>query len=156
MIRLTLLLLVWITTIACNSQSLSPAKVTTTGGTVSSSNGSLEYSAGNMLLSEDESLQSGFQSTTLTVTQITENTVSLPTFKVYPNPAAQSIIISSASSDYFSYSIYGIKGQIVLSEKQALSDAEKIDISQVPNGTYFINITNDNNVVITYQIVKAN
>jgi chitinase len=69
-------------------------------------------------------------------------------FKVYPNPAKESIILDIAASQHsknVSYKIVNMFGQIFIYKTIAIHDnyIKKINISSLPNGVYSIELSND-------------
>ena len=73
----------------------------------------------------------------------------LSTFEVYPNPALQSINISSSIDLGLRIEIYNTLGSIVLES----SESKNIDISELKTGTYTIRIIGKNEIQ-TSQFVK--
>ena len=65
------------------------------------------------------------------LTEINEN---IPQLTIYPNPVKDNLIIEG---DYDSANIYDMFGKLILSTKAT----NKINITQISNGVYFINIT---------------
>ncbi len=65
-------------------------------------------------------------------------------FKVYPNPAKESIQISYPfkSSSTYTASLYGVTGQLVLKKEISTADTN-IDIRQIPNGVYVLKISSE-------------
>ncbi len=60
-------------------------------------------------------------------------------FKIYPNPATNSITIKNAPESY-AYSIYNSIGSLMIKGY----DGSQIDISSLENGIYFVVINSDN------------
>jgi len=79
------------------------------------------------------------------------NEVSLEnSFSIYPNPANDFIIINN--TDWIkSKTIYSITGQLV---KKETNQNEKIDISNLQQGVYLLEIETTNNQKVTKKIVK--
>lgn len=72
---------------------------------------------------------------------------------LYPNPAKNYIMIKSSSfSEYFSYSIYGLEGKIVLEEK--INSTEKINIEKLSAGTYMIKCLSEVGLSNTSKFIK--
>ena len=59
---------------------------------------------------------------------------------MYPNPSSEYLFIKT--SNPYSYNIYSLKGESVLSKVTVLSN-DKIDISSLPSGTYFVLIQSE-------------
>lgn len=68
-------------------------------------------------------------------------------FGVYPNPAKDALTIDiQESTQNASYTIYGVDGKVVLSKKigqVAGKYSEKVDLSSVTAGMYFVEVTAD-------------
>lgn len=72
---------------------------------------------------------------------------------IYPNPSSDWVYIQS-SSDPKRVEIYNMLGELLLSKERVLQD-QKIDVSQFPQGEYFIKLTSeDYSVVEKIQIAK--
>ncbi|MBL4651898.1 MAG: choice-of-anchor B family protein [Flavobacteriales bacterium] len=74
---------------------------------------------------------------------------------VFPNPASESVIISTKDYKNASYQIVNINGQMVKSGN-LLNSIETIQLNAIPNGTYLIEISAENNKTITKKLVKSN
>ena len=74
---------------------------------------------------------------------------------VFPNPTAESVIVSTKDYKNASYQIVNIKGQVVISGNLS-SSIETIQLNQLPNGNYVIEINAENNKTITKKLVKSN
>ena len=63
------------------------------------------------------------------------------TFKIYPNPTKDFLFIDTSISKISKIEIYSIIGSLVLSKKLTTTNStEKLDISKLPNGVYFLKI----------------
>jgi hypothetical protein len=65
---------------------------------------------------------------------------------IYPNPAKTQISISFDEQEETYINIYTITGQML--KKFSFNKNEKIDISDLANGVYFVIITNKNNAIL--------
>lgn len=76
-------------------------------------------------------------------------------FNVYPNPANQTVYFdrnSGLMNDEYTVQLFNLSGQVTLSSITSLSN--HLDVSNVPNGIYFIRFTNlDNQQIITKKII---
>ncbi len=59
---------------------------------------------------------------------------------IYPNPATTSLMIKADGN--YGYSIVNLSGKVVMSESN-LNGAIELDISVLPSGAYFVNISNE-------------
>lgn len=71
-------------------------------------------------------------------------------FKIYPNPASDIITIESNNTELTSIAVYDILGKEVLSQKELKNN--RIDVSNLNNGVYFLKI-NANRNSITKKII---
>ncbi|MEI6753719.1 MAG: MBG domain-containing protein [Paludibacter sp.] len=89
---------------------------------------------------------------TLTVSPVT-STPSVnngnATFKVYPNPASDFIVLECAENA--AISIYDLIGNLVLNSKLA-GNSVKLDVSKLPVGSYYI-VINRNNTLISNKLL---
>jgi hypothetical protein len=88
---------------------------------------------------------------------LTEKTLSVEDqiaskFKVYPNPASKFININSRNINISSVNVFNVLGTKVL-ERKELND-NKLDISSLSNGIYFLKISADNTTVTKKFIVE--
>jgi len=79
--------------------------------------------------------------------EINENTVS-----IFPNPAQDYLKVVGFESREFEYKIFSSTGQLVLSDR----GIGFVDISGVPNGIYFLRLSNDSNTSAQFSFVKTN
>ena len=70
---------------------------------------------------------------------------------LYPNPVEETLYIKMpASVSTTSVEIFDINGKLILTQERVI---ESVDVSQLQQGLYFVNITADSNTV-TKKIVK--
>ena len=80
--------------------------------------------------------------------------------EVYPNPARDEVLLvitSLGKSNSNFYNIYDVTGKLVLHQELGLitdSRSERIDISSLPRGVYFVNCTIDGVYTTTRKLVK--
>lgn len=85
---------------------------------------------------------------------ISDNSKSETQISIYPNPNTGSFIVKSSSdANEREIRIYNAIGQLILSDKVNLLE-NKIDLSQSPNGIYFVEIIEKNVVVTSSKIIK--
>ena len=73
-------------------------------------------------------------------------------FKIYPNPANDYIAIESGTESVTSITVFNILGEQVLLQ-EVLND-NRMDISSLTKGVYFMKIRGDSNSSITKKIIK--
>lgn len=61
-------------------------------------------------------------------------------FHIFPNPASNAITITSALNSDVDITISNMLGQTVLNEKREIFGKQKVDVSELPNGAYIVNL----------------
>jgi len=72
---------------------------------------------------------------------ITENTKTMNTLKLYPNPASSYLVLNTISEQVSSFAVNDLYGKEIIS-KQGFKNGETIDVSALQKGIYFI-VTKD-------------
>lgn len=114
----------------------------------------------NFNLSEQNTHQS--VDFTVTQTEITFYFVNIPTvennakYTIYPNPFSDYLTIESPDLQNINLKILDNNGKIVFEKININQTAFSEDFSRLPNGTYFIQISNENEILQQSQIVKMN
>ena len=67
------------------------------------------------------------------------------TFNLYPNPATETLFITSENNLIEKIAVYSINGKLVLSEKE---NVNQLNVSSLSNGLYFVEITSENGTAI--------
>ncbi|UPQ76212.1 T9SS type A sorting domain-containing protein [Chryseobacterium nepalense] len=73
--------------------------------------------------------------------------------KIYPNPAKTEIFIELKSSNSTA-SIYDSKGSLIRSGLKMTSGKNRIDVSALTSGVYFIELSDENNKVLTHKFIR--
>lgn len=165
------ILFLLVISIGANAQRLSPTIINAAGGSATVNGITYEYSFGEMTMINTFSTpklivtQGVLQSKTDTVAiGIHESESSAPVIAVFPNPTGQYI---SFESDYktagkLDYALVDAAGKLILNKRLIISAGktkETIDVSNLPNGMYFLKITVSQGIetiVQTSKIQKAN
>lgn len=75
-------------------------------------------------------------------------------FTIYPNPAKDILFINKSEGNYPSkIEIIDVNGQLVLQQETVKINQNKIDISKLAKGLYFVTIKNDSNENSQYKLV---
>lgn len=75
-------------------------------------------------------------------------------FTIYPNPAKDILFIDKSEGNYPSkIEIIDVNGQLVLQQETVKINQNKIDISKLAKGLYFVTIKNDSNENSQYKLV---
>ncbi len=94
-----------------------------------------------------------------TIYKITDTSLSTESFEknlftLYPNPAKNILFIDKSQSNYpTEIEIYDVNGKLVLQQDTGRISQNKIDISPLTKGFYFVTIKNDNNENSQYKLV---
>jgi hypothetical protein len=70
---------------------------------------------------------------------------------IYPNPSSNWIHINS-EQEFSSFSIYNVSGQQVLCHN--LNTDQRLDISSLSKGMYFLKLENDGQEIETLKLIK--
>ena len=81
---------------------------------------------------------------------ICENATS---FVTYPNPTSNTLTLAVANVQQFDYEIYNATGQLVKSGN-AIGQETRIDLSDCPQGVYFISVIYHSNRLMQKVIVR--
>jgi len=80
------------------------------------------------------------------------NEVKIQNIIVYPNPFSKSIEIKGNTTDFNILKIYDNKGLLILTK--SISTFDKIDLSNLSQGIYFLDISNTKGNSFKYEIIK--
>ncbi len=79
---------------------------------------------------------------------------SKPSFKVYPNPSSDFMNLEfSAAKTNASYTLYDVTGKVIFKKSLISQTKEKLDLSALPRGMYFLALTVDGTIA-TQKISK--
>jgi len=125
-----------------------------TGGTVSFSVGQINYTTNiGTSGSACQGVQQPYE--IFTVTSVDEAKDLNINLSAFPNPTFDNLTlkIESASTKNLSYSLFDMNGKLLASQK--LEGAEtKIAMNNYAAATYFIKISENNNTIKTFKIIK--
>ena len=153
-----LLALLFITTsIVGVAQTIEREVVSANGNFYSNGVGQLSTTLGEPIISTVSSgtneLTQGFQQTRITITGI-EDFQSDFEMSIYPNPVSEFITIKTKElKEGVTYAIYTIEGKLVL-EDNIKEIQTKLQLSALVKGSYYLNITQENQLLKTYKIIK--
>ncbi len=86
----------------------------------------------------------------------TENAAMETNFQIYPSPASDHINITSAKNTDAFVSISNVLGEIVLTQQLSFFGKQKIDVSQLSNGAYIVNLKTKNGSLTKKIIINNN
>lgn len=123
------------------------------GGTIAYSVGQIVYSTYN---GSNGSVAQGTQQPyeISTISGIEDDHISL-NIEAYPNPTSDFIILKIEDERFqdLSYQIIDINGKLI-ENKKIVSTTENIPMENLKNATYFLKVTNINQEVKTFKIIK--
>ena len=133
---------------------------TATGSDASGSGGTVAYSVGQIVYTTNTgtngSVAQGVQQPyeISIVLGIDNHTINLE-LTAYPNPTTNflTLNVGNAELSTLNFQLYDILGKLIESRK-IISSSETIAIENLPTATYFLKITNNNNEVKTFKIIK--
>lgn len=136
--------------------------IASAGAEVESSGGSMSYTIGEMVvtstISDDGALTQGYQQGFLTPTAIDEIPAELE-LSLYPNPAADYIIIESKSlSDFEQITMYDMSGKLIwnASGNGAIDNRITVNFQNQAAGNYIIKLVDsDKNQSYSYSVIKS-
>ncbi|MBN8702879.1 MAG: T9SS type A sorting domain-containing protein, partial [Bacteroidetes bacterium] len=95
-----------------------------------------------------------FDMCVVNTTALGEEEIDANGFSLYPNPTTGTFTLNSAENlNNATVTVFDIKGQVVYSVVNSVSNKVEIDLSANTNGIYYVQISNNDNV-ITKKIVK--
>ena len=133
---------------------------TATGSDASGSGGTVAYSVGQIVYTTNTgtngSVAQGVQQPyeISIVLGIDNHTINLE-LTAYPNPTTNflTLNVGNAELSTLNFQLYDTLGKLIESRK-IISSSETIAIENLPTATYFLKITNNNNEVKTFKIIK--
>jgi len=135
--------------------------ITTTGGNVTGSSGSISYTIGqvfyNTLSGTNGTVAQGVQQPyEISIVTAIKNTEGITLdYKVYPNPARGLITLTIKPFDIenLKFRLYDLNGTL-LQDKQIDSDETEISLESFSYSMYFLKVIKDNQEVKVFKIIK--
>ena len=135
--------------------------MTTSSKNISSTNGSVNYSIGQVFYQS----QSGSEGELSTGVQIPVETLTLSTSdaillrfsaKVYPNPTVKDVYIKldNVDNSELSYQLFNVNGILIDQSKSFLKENTKISMKHLPANIYMLQVKSKNKTLKTYKIIK--
>jgi hypothetical protein len=139
--------------------SFAQTSVNTSGGEVKNSSGSVSYSIGQMAYtsvsnangSVSQGVQQAYQISTLNVGEKAFNF----SLSAYPNPTQDNLNlrVGNYRQEQLMYRLLDTGGKL-LSEAKVMNQETVIEMQQLPNATYYVEVHHDNKKVQSFKIVK--
>lgn len=133
---------------------------TATGGDASGSGGTVAYSIGQIWYTTNTeasgSVASGVQQAyEISIVLGTENHLLSIDLQVYPNPTTGHLHlkVEGESLNNLTYQLFDLSGRLIEHQKIA-STTETIQMENLPSAVYFLKVTNDNQSIKTFKIIK--
>lgn len=134
--------------------------VNATGGDATGSGGTVVYSVGQVVYTTNtdatgtvsQGVQQPYEIFTLGIKE-TELNISL---SVFPNPTADNLTlqIGDYNNEKLSYQLFDIQGKL-LNNGQVIAQQTQINTANFPPATYFINVVNQENILVqSFKIIK--
>ena len=140
------------------SQTVSPELISSAGDNFINSNYQLNWSIGEIQIETYQNLENvltqGFHQNTYVITAITDLRVDLKMF-VFPNPTSDFITLKVENSkvENLQYTITDLSGKILQNGSFA-NKTEQINFSSYTVGTYLITISQNNQILKSFKIIK--
>ena len=131
-----------------------------TGGNASGSGGTLAYTVGQIVYTTNtgttasvaEGVQQAYE---ISIVQGIDNHSINLELNAYPNPTTNflTLHVGKAELSTFNFELYDIIGKLIESRK-IISSSETIAMENLPTATYFLKVSNNNNEVKSFKIIK--
>lgn len=133
---------------------------TATGGNASGSGGNLSYSIGQVVYNSNSgsngSVAQGLQQPyeISIVLGLEDYQIGL-NMQVYPNPTTDYLTLNIGNSELstLNFQLFDISGKLIES-KRVENTTEIIRMGNLPSGTYFLNVINNNKELKIFKIIK--
>lgn len=156
--KLLILIIVVLTSIPIYSQNNS---IITSGGDISNSNGSINYSIGQIFINTNsntnnyiiEGNQQPYEIYSLSNSNLDNPNL---TIKIFPNPTNDFIFLSYPNYNYenTNFQIFDLNGKEIIKKRKIYEKETKIFLDQFQIGTYLLLITNEDNTTNSFKIIK--
>jgi hypothetical protein len=130
----------------------------TTGGEATGAGGTASYSVGQVVYTTNTgtngSVAQGVQQPyeISTTVGINETSINLE-LSVYPNPTTDYLTLKVEDNTELNYQLYDSQGKII-ENKKVTANSTTISMEALPKSIYFLNVTDNNQVVKTFKIIK--
>jgi len=140
------------------SQTASPELVSSAGDSFNNTSYQLDWSIGECITATHSAgsyvITQGFHQNSYVVTSVEDLRTDI-SISVYPNPTTDfiSLKIESSKVEDMQYTITDFSGR-VLQTDNFTDDIEQINFSNYAAGTYFISVTENNQLIKSFKIIK--
>lgn len=142
-----------------NAQTTSPELVSSAGDIFNNTSYQLDWSIGELVTETytgaQNTLTQGFHQGTYIVTSIDENPLLDFSIVAFPNPTSDfiSLKVESSKVESLQFTITDISGKI-LQNGNFTNEPEQINFSSYAAGTYIVTISQNNQILKSFQIIK--
>jgi len=140
------------------SQTVSPELISSSGDSFSNATYQLDWSVGECITATHSAgayvITQGFHQNTYIITAVEDLRVEIE-MSVYPNPTSDliSLKVESSKVESMQYTITDLSGKVLQTVKMQ-SNIEQINFSSYANGTYLITVSENNQLIKSFQIIK--
>jgi hypothetical protein len=136
------------------SASYAQEGIVVAGGDTGASNGTLSFSVGQTFyIPQNNILQVGIQQPyEIFILGIGSQPISA--IKIYPNPTSDYVIMEmDILKNKLRYEFWDMLGRRI--DNQSISESKtQMEVKNLPSGTYFLHIIQENQVIQTFKVVK--
>lgn len=131
----------------CNAQQLSSSVVSSTGGQFEKSNGSLDWTLGEIMTETYQKtagfLTQGFQQPGIIKVTAIDEPKEEKLF-VYPNPASETLYVKATAQGDYQFELFNLQGQKLVSKNTPLTSTQiqEIDLHGLSPAIYLLRIPN--------------
>ena len=133
---------------------------TATGGDASGSGGAVAYSVGQIVYTTNtgttgsvaQGVQQAYEISIVTGLEDTQISLNM---QAYPNPTTDYLTLNVGNFELstLNFQLYDISGKLIESRK-IISSTETIAMGNLSSATYFLKVSNNNNEVKSFKIIK--
>jgi hypothetical protein len=154
--KLITLLLFGIAIVTAQAQE----SVNATGGNASGSGGTTAYSIGQVVYTTNtgsngsvaEGVQQPYEISIVLGIEVPEISLDI---LAYPNPTVNYLTLNVGNNELsnLNFQLFDINGRLI-QNRNISNSIETVDMENLPTATYFLKVTNNNNEVKTFKIIK--
>jgi hypothetical protein len=146
---------------ACSSMILGQTSINSSGGNTSTDNGSISYTLGQLTYQSASNLSGSFgqgvqQTYNISTLNLDEQEFNFK-LSVYPNPTQDNLYLSIENyhDEQFTYLVLDIEAKVI-KEAKVQSKEYILEMQQLPNATYYVDVHHSGKKVQSFKIIKSN
>ena len=153
-----LLIISFLTSInLASGQSIELEVISGNGDIYTSNSGmDLHFTLGEVMVQRYENgeiLTQGFHQMYDEATPVFETPKANIELKVYPNPTTDWVAVETDSNEPLYLQLFDTNGQLLYNAKQ-YDQIEKLDVSNLPSGSYFLNVAGEKGLIQSFMLQK--